>query len=112
MRSLTSTNSTSFWFNYKERQDDDEVSYLKAVVSYSLFWTYNFLLLFKRHNLCIQLLQSIFQVFLMLQNGNLVFFLNCKLHFPDLESFLELVSFILHVDPSFFLLSARLVALV
>ena len=46
--------------------------------------TYNLLFLLERNDLCVQSLQSLLQLILLLEDGHLVLFLNGKLHLTDL----------------------------
>ena len=51
--------------------------------------TYNLLLLFKLYYLCIELLQPLLKILLVLQDGNLVLFLDSQLHLSNLQCLLK-----------------------
>ena len=76
------------------------------------FLVQNLLLLLELHNLPIQLLQSVLQVALVLQNGHLVLLFDGQLHLAHLQGFLELVALRLQVLPPLFLLPPGLVTLI
>ena len=49
---------------------------------------YNFLFLLECYNLSVELLEALFQFFLVFQNGHFILFFDSELHLSDLESFL------------------------
>lgn len=74
--------------------------------------TYNVLFLFELHNLCVQLLQPVFQVFLVFQNGHFIFLLHCQLHLPHLEGLLKVGLLLAQVHSPLLLLAPCLVTLI
>ena len=64
------------------------------------------------HNFSIQLLQSVLELVLVLEDGHFVFFLDGQLHFSHLQGLLKLMALRLQVLPSFLFLASSLVTLV
>ena len=52
---------------------------------------YNFLFLLECYNLSVELLETLFQFFLVFQNGHFILFFDSKLHLSDLECFLKVM---------------------